>query len=61
MGYNQVFFFSQNKRLVLCLLEQSMEKKNLFLKINLFLIGLTLLDAKTSCITVEKLFVSYVT
>ena len=38
-----------------------MEKKNLFLKINLFLIGLTLLDAKTSCITVEKLFVSYVT
>lgn len=61
VGYNQVFFFSQNKRLVLCLLEQSMEKKNLFLKINLFLIGLTLLDAKTSCITVEKLFVSYVT
>lgn len=38
-----------------------MEKKNLFLKINLFLSGLTLLDAKTSCITVANVFVSYMT
>jgi len=37
------------------------KKENLFLKINLFLIGLTLLEAKTSCIAVAKDFVSYVT
>jgi len=54
VGYNQVFFFSTEQRICL-------EKKNLFLKINLFLIGLTLLDAKTSCITIAKVFVSYVT
>jgi hypothetical protein len=42
-----------------------MEKKNLLLKTNLFLIvsrtahGNTLLDAKTSGITVAKVFVSY--
>jgi len=53
VGYNQASPPPTEQRTCL-------EKKNLFFKINLFLIGITLLDAKTSCITVAKVFVSYV-